>query len=228
MPLSSLLCRGMISVVDKPAIHKDFQRLLASDVDAVISATPVFEHPRMLEAAVQARRHIYCEKPAGADHEGCRGVIAAGKRQDPKKNLTFGFQQRYAPVYKRAYEALQKGEIGEMTMARAYWIGDSVTPRPVRDTSTDPKIAKLRNRYASKEYSSDIIVEQDCHNFDALHWFIGARRSTAAAKRPGRASSAAEASPQNLKVIDTWIRRAGPDETDCPKKGELRLPTGLL
>ena len=40
---------------DQPAIYKDFEKLLASDVDAVVIATPPFEHPRMLEAAIQAR-----------------------------------------------------------------------------------------------------------------------------------------------------------------------------
>lgn len=155
-----------------PAVYKDFEKLLASSVDAVIIATPVFEHPRMLEAAVQARKHIYCEKPAGADTEGCRRVIAAGRRADPKKCLSFGFQQRYGPVYLAAYKALQAGEIGELATARGYWLGGgSSTPRP---RYPDLKIDRVRNWYSYKETSGDIIVEQDCHNFDDLHWFLGA------------------------------------------------------
>jgi len=157
----------------KPAVYKDFQRLLASDVDAVIIATPVFEHPRMLEAAVAARKHVYCEKPAGADTAGCRRVIAAGRRADPRKCLSFGFQQRYGPVYKEAFQALQSGEIGEITHARAYWLGGGLGQEP-RTHDPDPKIAKLRNWYAYKDYSGDFIVEQDCHNFDDLHWFLNA------------------------------------------------------
>ncbi len=159
--------------VEKPAIYKDFEKLLASDVDAVLIATPVFEHPRMLEAAVQARKHIYCEKPAGADLAGCRRVIAAGRRADPRKCLSFGFQQRYGPVYLEAYKALRSGDVGELTTARAYWLGGGLNfkdPAP----GPDPKITKLRNWYDYKDYSGDIIVEQDCHNFDDLHWFLGA------------------------------------------------------
>ena len=157
----------------KPAVYKDFQKLLASDVDAVIIATPVFEHPRMLEAAVDARKHVYCEKPAGADTAGCRRVIAAGRRADPKKCLMFGFQQRYGPVYIDAYQALRNGEIGEITTARAFWLGGGLGQEP-RTYDPDPKIAKLRNWYAYKDYCGDFIVEQDCHNFDDLHWFLGA------------------------------------------------------
>jgi len=158
---------------ENPAVYKDFERLLASSVDAVLIATPVFEHPRMLEAAVQARKHIYCEKPAGANVEGCRQVIAASRRADPKKCLMFGFQQRYGPVYVEAYKALRNGDIGEITTARGYWLGGGLGQEP-RTFDPDPKIAKLRNWYAYKDYSGDFIVEQDCHNFDDLHWFLGA------------------------------------------------------
>ena len=51
-------------------VYKDYRELLASDVDAVIIATPVFLHPEHFEAAVKAGKNIYIEKPAGLDVEG--------------------------------------------------------------------------------------------------------------------------------------------------------------
>jgi myo-inositol 2-dehydrogenase / D-chiro-inositol 1-dehydrogenase len=39
----------------------------------------------------------------------------------------------------------------------------------------DPKIEHLRNWFCYRDYSGDFIVEQDCHNFDVLHWFLDAR-----------------------------------------------------
>jgi predicted dehydrogenase len=155
--------------VQNPAVYKDFEKLLASDIDAVLIATPPFRHPEHLAAAVQARKHIYCEKPMGVDVEGCRKVIAASKKADPKKCLSVGFQQRYGPVYLEAYERMQKGEIGELATARGYWISnDPFTRKPY-----DQKVEKLRNWFCFKDYSGDFIVEQDCHNFDVLHWFLG-------------------------------------------------------
>ena len=156
--------------LDKPAIYKDFEKLLASDVDAVIIATPPFEHPRMLEAAVDARKHVFCEKPMGVDAEGCRRVIAAGRRADPRKCISVGFQQRYGPVYLEAYKRIQEGQIGELANARGFWIGGDPFKRV---PYADPKIEKLRNWFCYKDYSRDFIVEQDCHNFDVLHWFLG-------------------------------------------------------
>ena len=104
-------------------LYKDFEKLLASpDIDAVVIATPPFEHPRMLEAAVEAGKHVYCEKPAGVDLEGVKRVIAAGRKCDPKKNISFGFQQRYGPVYLEAYKRFKEGQIGSLTNARGFWI----------------------------------------------------------------------------------------------------------
>ena len=40
---------------ENPTVYTDFEKVLASEVDAVVIATPPFEHPRMLAAAVQAR-----------------------------------------------------------------------------------------------------------------------------------------------------------------------------
>jgi myo-inositol 2-dehydrogenase/D-chiro-inositol 1-dehydrogenase len=156
-----------------PKVYKDFEKLLASpDIDAVVIATPPFEHPRMLEAAVQAGKHIYCEKPAGVDIEGVKRVIATARKADPKKNISFGFQQRYGPVYLEAYKRIQEGQIGTLSNARGFWIDRDPFKR---SPYPDPQVEKLRNWFAYREYSGDFIVEQDCHNLDVLHWFLGAR-----------------------------------------------------
>jgi len=156
-----------------PRVYKDFEKMLAApDIDAVVIATPPFEHPRMLEAAVQAHKHIYCEKPAGVDLEGVKRVIAAGRKADPKKNISFGFQQRYGPVYLEAFKRLQEGRIGTLANARGFWIDKDPFKRVAY---SDPKVEKLRNWFAYRDYSGDFIVEQDCHNLDVLHWFLNAR-----------------------------------------------------
>lgn len=156
--------------VENPATFTDFEKLLASPVDAVIIATPPFEHPRMLEAAIEAKKHVYCEKPMGVDAAGCQRVIKAARKADPTRNVAVGFQQRYGPVYLEAYKRLQEGQIGTLSTARAFWIaGDPFKRVPY----PDPKVEKLRNWFCYKDYSGDFIVEQDCHNFDVLHWFLG-------------------------------------------------------
>ena len=158
--------------LNQPAVYKDFEKLLVSDVDAVLIATPPFEHPRMLAAAVEAKKHIYCEKPMGVNLEGAQQVMEAARKHDPKKDLAVGFQQRYGPVYLEAYKRLKEGQIGTLANARGFWIANDPFHR---QPYPDPKIEKLRNWFCYRDYSGDFIVEQDCHNFDVLHWFIGDR-----------------------------------------------------
>ncbi len=150
--------------------YTDFEKLLAApDIDAVFIATPPFEHPRMLEAAIQAKKHIYCEKPIGVDVAGVQRAIAAGNKADKTKTIFVGFQQRYGPEYLEAYKRIQNGAIGELVNARGFWISND----PFARKPYDPAVEKLRNWFAYHEYSGDIIVEQDCHNLDVLHWFLG-------------------------------------------------------
>ncbi len=53
-----------VSGTDTARVYKDYRELLADpSIDAVLIATPVFLHPEHFEAAVQARKHIYIEKP---------------------------------------------------------------------------------------------------------------------------------------------------------------------
>src|SRR5262249_54935825 len=78
---------------------RDYRELLNSGVDAVIVATPVYMHPEHFEAAVRAGKHVYCEKPAGADVAGCRKIIKAAQDADRSRCLVIGFQNRYGPGY---------------------------------------------------------------------------------------------------------------------------------
>ncbi len=150
-------------------VFKDYKQLLASDVDAVLIATPAFLHPEMFEVAVEARKHIYMEKPAAVDPEGCRRVEAAARKADPAKRITVDFQQRYGADYRKAYQIVKSGELGDIKMARASWFGGGA-----RIKKGVPKAEeKIRNWYFYRELSGDILVEQDCHNIDVVNWFVG-------------------------------------------------------
>ncbi len=82
---------------DRAVVYRDYRELLADkNIDAVLIATPVFLHPEHFEAAVLAKKHIYCEKPAGADVAGCKRILKAWEMRDPSKRIQFGFQQRFS------------------------------------------------------------------------------------------------------------------------------------
>lgn len=169
---------------------RNHKELLASDVDAVYIATPPYLHPEHFEAAVAAKKHIFCEKPAGVDVAGCKRVIAAARKADKSKRISFDYQQRYGVDYNTAYNRVKNGEIGRIAMIRSSWIGG---PLPVRSGHAGGE-EKVRNWLYYPEYSGDIIVEQNCHNLDVVNWFMG----THPVKASGYGNRAIRKSPGNI------------------------------
>lgn len=160
--------------------YKDLHELLASDVDAVIIATPVYLHPEHFEAAVKAGKHIYIEKPAGMDVAGCKRVMKAADSADRKFNITFGFQRRYAPVYQKAKQLVESGAIGPIRMGHAHFIksGGAASPnQPSPRPTTD--LEKVVSWHGWKDLSGDLIVENNVHSIDVLNWFIGGHPNSA-------------------------------------------------
>jgi predicted dehydrogenase len=168
----------------------NYKELLASDVDAVYIATPPFLHPEHFEAAVAARKHIFCEKPAGVDVAGCKRVLAAARKADKTKRISFDYQQRYGVDYNEAYNKVKNGEIGRVAMIRSSWIGG---PLPVRSGHAAAE-EKMRNWLFYPEHSGDIIVEQNCHNLDVVNWFMG----THPVKASGHGNRALRKQPGNI------------------------------
>lgn len=155
--------------------YKDLNELLARpDIDAVLIATPVFLHPVHFEAAVKAKKHIYCEKPAGASVAGVKRLLAAAAKADPSKTIQFGFQQRYSPEYLKAEQILRSGKIGDMKMMTSYWVLGGTPPKAAPappPPEWTPQDAKIRRWGMLDETSGSPIVEQDCHGVDVLNWF---------------------------------------------------------
>jgi predicted dehydrogenase len=149
--------------------EKDIDTLLASDVDAVLIATPAYLHPEHFEKAVKAKKHIFLEKPAGVDVEGCHKVLRAARRADPTKRISMDFQQRYGKDYRKAYEVVKSGELGRITQVRAAWMGNGPPLQKGHPESEE----KMRNWFFYRELSGDILIEQDCHNVDVVNWFMG-------------------------------------------------------
>jgi predicted dehydrogenase len=135
--------------------YRHYEELLSQpDIDAVLIATPVFLHPVHFEAAASARKHIYCEKPAGADVAGVKRMLRAAEKADPSKTVQFGFQQRFSPEYLAAEKILRAGKIGQLTAMMSYWIlGDRPmtsfqSPYPCGATGWNTPAAALWSRIA--------------------------------------------------------------------------------
>jgi predicted dehydrogenase len=153
-----------------PKVYRRHQDLLDSTLDAVILATPPYQRPEQFEIASALHKHIYMEKPVAVDPAGCRRMVAAAKNVDSSKRISVGFQQRYGKDYRKAHSIFRSGQMGSVEMIRASWMSGDL---PLR-TGHPPSEEKMRNWVWYRDTSGDIVVEQDCHNFDVVNWFMGA------------------------------------------------------
>jgi predicted dehydrogenase len=158
---------------------RDYGELLARpDIDAVVIATPVYLHPEHFEAAVRARKHIYCEKPAAADVAGVKRMMRAASQADPSRHVVFGFQNRFSPEYRAAEQLLRSGRLGDLLLMECHFNRSGAAMRPV-ESRFPPEQRRVRHWGAFRETSGDFIVEQDCHSLDVLNWFSAAHPLTA-------------------------------------------------
>ncbi|MFN0165121.1 MAG: Gfo/Idh/MocA family protein [Bryobacteraceae bacterium] len=201
--------------------YLDLNELLRSNVDAVIIATPVYLHAEHFEASVKAGKHIYIEKPASVDVEGCRRIMRAADSADRKLNITFGFQRRYAEVYRKAYKVVESGAIGKIHLAAARFIKSEGVARRERQVPSPANDAEKNLRWLDfRNLSGDLIVENNVHLIDVLNWFIGARPERAIGSGGSRLPKAGDLRDHNF-VAFTY-----PDGTQAQLSGTSLAPPG--
>jgi predicted dehydrogenase len=157
-----------------------YQKVIASDIDLVILATPPGFRPMHFEAAIAAGRNVFMEKPVAVDPVGCRSVIeTARKAKEKKLAVVAGTQRRHQASYIETMKRIHGGDIGELVGGQCYWNGDGIWFRDKKDPKT-PWLANLSdfewqcwNWYHWDWLSGDQIVEQHIHNIDVMNWAFG-------------------------------------------------------
>lgn len=151
-----------------------FQKLIDSGVDLVILATPPAFRPQHLKAAVEAGKHIFCEKPVATDAPGVRSVLETVEQARQKKlALVAGFCWRYAFPERALFERIHQGEIGDVQVVYGTYYTGVVKPMPpesMRKPGMTDLEWQLRNWYNFSWLSGDGLVEQAIHAVDWMCW----------------------------------------------------------
>lgn len=147
-----------------------YKKVLETDCDIVILATSPGFRPLHFEAAVNAGKHVFMEKPVAVDPAGVRRVVAAA-RLAKEKNLAVavGLQRRHERRYRETIKRLQDGVIGDINLTRAYWNGGGVWTRARQPGQTEMEY-QMRNWYYFNWLCGDHITEQHIHNLDVINW----------------------------------------------------------
>ena len=147
-----------------------YKHVLECDIDLVIMATPPGFRPLHFEAAVEANKHIFMEKPVAADAPGVRRVLAANAiAREKNLAVAVGLQRHHESAYRETISRLQDGAIGDINLTRVYWNGGGVWVRPRQKGQSELEY-QMRNWYYFNWLCGDHIVEQHIHNLDVTNW----------------------------------------------------------
>lgn len=151
-----------------------YQKVLASDIDLVILATPPGFRPLHLAAAVAAGKHVFTEKPVAVDAAGVRSVLASTAAARAKHlALVAGTQRRHDPAYVDIMKRLHDGAIGDLTGGQVYWNQGGLWKADRQAAWSDVEW-QIRNWLYFTWSSGDHIVEQHIHNIDVANWAMNA------------------------------------------------------
>jgi predicted dehydrogenase len=169
---------GMASRVKVPQERcftgfESYAGVLDAGVDVVILATPPGFRPAHFEAAINAGKHVFMEKPVAVDPVGVRRVIEAAKAAQEKScSVVAGTQRRHEVCYHEAKKRIDDGAIGDVVGASVYWNQGGLWKVDPRTEWSDMEW-QIRNWLYFAWLSGDHIVEQHVHNLDVGAWYLG-------------------------------------------------------
>jgi predicted dehydrogenase len=153
---------------EKAQAYRDYRALLdRKEIEAVVIATPLHLHAPISIDAMQAGKHVFCEKAIAYSMDQAKAMARTAR--ETKRILQIGHQRHYNPIYHQAYQLIQEGAIGRITHVRARWHRNGNWRRPVND----PKFERLLNWRLYKEYSHGLLTELASHQTDVINWFLG-------------------------------------------------------
>ncbi|MEI7728178.1 MAG: Gfo/Idh/MocA family oxidoreductase [Verrucomicrobiota bacterium] len=151
--------------------NPDYKKVLENKaIQAVVIATPTHKHREIVEAALAAGKHVYCEVPLAWSLEDARAIAQAAKKS-PRSNFQTGLQKRADPQNYKLIEFIRSGAAGTILKARAQWAKKTSGRR----TSPNPDREKDLNWRLYQETSLGLIGEMGIHQVDLLSWFLKAK-----------------------------------------------------
>lgn len=162
-----------VNVVDDSChVGFDAYKKVIDECDLVcLTSTPHFR-PRHLKYAVEAKKHVFCEKPVAVDAPGVRSVMKSSKlAKENKTALVSGLCWRYHHGKRAVFDQIKDGMIGDIvSMQCSYMTGGVWDPRKTREQCESEMEYQLRNWYYYTWLSGDFNVEQHIHSLDKMMW----------------------------------------------------------
>jgi len=150
-----------------------YQKLLASGIDAVLLAPASHFLPMHFKAAVDAGKHVFCEKPHALDVPGLKLAMAACEEAKRKRlSVVSGLCWRYDTGVREAMKRIRDGAIGEIVAVQETYITQPYVLRE-RKPGWSEMYYQMQNWYHFNWLSGDQTAQQLIHSIDKASWALG-------------------------------------------------------
>jgi predicted dehydrogenase len=169
------LKHGVDTIGTNPKTFKDYRELLAmKDVDAVFVTTPLFMHFPITRDALQAGKHVFCEKCLVFKPEEVHAMrqLAA---EHPKQILQTGLQRRYSYFYQTVKQMVDKGILGDVHHIHAQWHRNLINEPGTLWTMKPGGRENIANWRVFRSMSGGYTGELMSHQGDVADWMFGSQ-----------------------------------------------------
>ena len=169
------LKKGVEYIGTNPKQYKDYRELLASkEVEAVFVTTPLFVHYPVTKDALEAGKHVFCEKclvikPADVH------LLRALHESRPKQILQTGLQRRYSYFYQTVKQMVDKGILGKVHHIHAQWHRNMINKPSSLWTMKPDGEKNIANWRLFRSMSGGIAAELTSHQVDIADWMFGSQ-----------------------------------------------------
>lgn len=144
--------------LDVPHRYDDFSEMCRNpELDAIAIVSPSSFHTEHIRTALEAGKHVFCEKPLDTSVERCREAELIVEAH-PDKVFMLGFMRRFDISYQRAKAKIDRGDIGRIILIRAY--------------SQDP-VSSIESTLKFAPHSGGQFLDMCVHDIDLCRWFTG-------------------------------------------------------
>ena len=149
--------------------YSDYRKLLDDkNIDTISVATPFNTHAQIAIDALDAGKHVYCEKTMDKGYDGIKALV---KEVNNSKNIfQTGHQYHSSRLYTHIVELIKNGKVGNILAFECQWNRNGNWRRPV----PSPELEKMINWRMYKEYSGGLLAELCSHQLDFVNWVLEA------------------------------------------------------
>lgn len=161
------LNNGIAKTNSKSTGYSDYRELLDNkDVDAVIVTTPFNTHSKIAIDALDASKHVYCEKTLAMGYDGIQSLVTAANQSN--QIFQTGHQYHSSRLYTHVVDLIRDGKVGKITAFECQWNRNGNWRRPV----PDPTLEKAINWRMYREFSGGLTAELCSHQIDFTNWVL--------------------------------------------------------